>query len=261
MEKLLRNDYRCILKSRLIPGILLSVFLFLISQTMSQKYLLNVYAESGESAAFKYLACNLIDCYISAFFIMVIPSFVAAFDFEAGMLRNKLIAGYSRTQIYFSNLITSFSLCLLCSLLIFIYKLIVYIGFLTPEVFVSLIRSPGAAEIMLTTILFDILVKFALCSISLAIAMIISNRVISIFVSIALMVSCLLAGISFDIFYEPAGDLLTTIMFMNNIFIVSIAQAEGDIPIQNSAYYVGIIADILVFTSAGLFVFNRRNYK
>ncbi len=299
MGKLIRNDFKTVLKSKLlIGGVLFALFLLFLESSaggaaMTVHQVFDVAEDYGEAVAFANLTQILLNRALLTYFIMFIPSFIIGYDFDGGMIRNKIMAGYSRIQIYFSSLIVSFVTCLFYGLFMFIYNIVVYVNAFTPEVILKWMSLPEAGEIIIAAAIFNIFIIFALCAVSVAIMMMLNNKVLSIVFIFVVMLVAMLFGeemrryaidpnptISYydlekqevvtvdNIFYVAPDDPMKKVFIALdgvNIFYSAADQNgilnETDMILSDAPYYIGGLFDIILFTGAGVYVFNKRNLK
>ena len=180
--------------SIIIGGVLFALFLLFLESsaggaTMTVRQVFDVAEDFGEAVAFANLTQILLNRPLLTYFIMFIPSFIIGYDFDGGMIRNKIMAGYSRIQIYFSSLIASFVTCLFYGLFMFIYNVVVYVNAFTPEVILKWMSLPESGEIIIAAAIFNFFIIFALCAVSVAIMMMLNNKVLSIvFVFVVMLV-------------------------------------------------------------------------
>lgn len=298
MGKLLRNDFNTLFKSKIILGGIGILFLFLfIDASGGYAWLVDEFMEivkdNGVPAAIKSLMMLLSYRSLLIYFLMFLPSFVIGYDFDGGMIRNKIMAGFSRNQIYFSALITSYVTCLVYGLVVIVFSLIAYTSALTPVVLMNWMHDPEFVSILLGAVAFDLFIKFAICAVAVALMMMINQKTISIVAFFVLLLIGMLFGetnrafardenpinkyydahenkiveVANPYYIDPEDPMKKVFISLDGINIFFSASAEyglmtdGNTFLVDGAYYLGGLADIVIATGAGLYVFNKRNLK
>lgn len=132
-----------------------------------------------------FFSCALICSFASAIFSAL---FVGT-EYSAGTIRNKLIVGHRRIQVYFSNFIT-------CSVAGLVFNLAFSIPLLLLGIpMFGFFKSP--ASLILICILITILSTICLCAIFTLLSMLISNRAFSVVLCIVFLGAMLLAATVF----------------------------------------------------------------
>lgn len=178
MNKLLSASFARLRKDKLFWFCLVAMFGFCVYIRIDQYYSVIKYGSTVtlDNLFFGYPL-------MAAFAMSIFSSIFLGTEYSDGTIRNKLIAGHSRNNIYFSNLITNIASAMLMCLAFILASFVVGIpllGFLKTDMVYLLLLFLGT--IMLT---------IALCAIFTMLSMVCSNKttiaVVSIFVVLALM--------------------------------------------------------------------------
>lgn len=186
MTKLLSANFLRLWKSNLFWGSMgvsfgMAVFMVLDTYRSAQQF---GRATSSDSELFKYAV------FIGILAAALIPLFLGT-EYSDGAIRNKVATGCSRTDIYFANLITAFTACVLCSA--------AYIAGCV-GLGVPLLGWPTQSPALLLTVLLGTLLQMAaFCSIFTFVAMNCSRRSVSVVICLLgvfllLMLSLSIAG-------------------------------------------------------------------
>lgn len=193
MTKLLSANFSRLIREKLFW--IATVVIFLLSAITIIK--------NGMSAADMKDANNikiLNSCYFNilpmiSFFFSVFISFFIGTDYSDGTMRNKIVIGHSRTNIYLSNYITCFagSLVILSALLIGSAFGVPFFGY-----------WQGGIKDYFMNVLLCILITAVLTSILTMISMLSSNKAITVVLTIVVsLVLVLIASIIYNQLAEP----------------------------------------------------------
>ena len=210
--------------------------------------------------------------FIFSFFIASFTSLFLGCEYTDSVIRNKISIGHKRLNIYLANLITVSIACLLFYIVYFLVSLIIGLPF-----FGVISISYSLFLKIIITILIDIL---AYSSIFTAIQMLFNNNTISIVMNIGIILIFIfsffvISSIQIDIEYSNQGYSYTedykkefswkvceTLQNLNlfyhdyNVYHVSSSEDVNYNKMQLSS--LGII---VVSTSIGLIIFNKKNLK
>lgn len=167
------------------------------------------------------------------FSFAVITSMFVGTEYSDGTMRNKLIMGHTRTNIYLANLIVTFIAALLIMCVWFIGALLVgapTFGFFT--------FSPAK---LAGYFLICVLLATAYSAINTFIAMLSSNKTVTVLISIVLLICLIVCATTIDnALKEPE-----TISSMSGITISSAAPIVGE-EVPNPRYISGAFRSILI---------------
>lgn len=164
------------------------------------------------------------------FFFAVVSSMFLGTDYSDGTIRNKLIVGHTRTNVYLANLIVTFAAGLLIMCVWFIFALvgIPALGFFT--------FSPAN---LVGYFLLCVLLVAAYSAINTFIAMLSSNKTTTVLVSLGLSFGLLLCA---SLLYN-ALEAPETINTMSGISISGVAAPMGE-TVTNPNYIGGALRSI-----------------
>ena len=164
------------------------------------------------------------------FFFAVISSMFLGTDYSDGTIRNKLIAGHTRASVYLANLIVTFVAGLLMMCVWFIGALVGVpaLGFLT--------LSPAN---LVGYFLICVLLVAAYSAINTFIAMISSNKTITVLISLGLTIGMLLCA---SLLYN-ALETPETISSMTGLSISGVTAPAGE-TVSNPNYIGGVLRSI-----------------
>ncbi len=222
------------------------------------------------------------------FMIVIAAVFIGLFigtDYHNGTIRNKLIVGHTRTEVYFSNFIVCISALLIMHFAYFIP--VIGVGF-------PLVGNSASADSLIKLTLISIATLISLCSIFLLISMLIHSKsnasVTAIIISVLFMMSAMMIQNKLDgpEYYEDYDYVYTdeegTIHeehidreknydyvdgtkrkvyeflydFLPGCQMLQITQQNPENPESLPIYSFSII---VVTTACGIFFFRRKNLK
>ena len=164
------------------------------------------------------------------FFFAVISSMFLGTDYSDGTIRNKLIAGHTRASVYLANLIVTYVAGLLMMCVWFIGALVGVpaLGFFT--------LSPAN---LVGYFLICVLLVAAYSAINTFIAMISSNKTITVLISLGLTIGMLLCA---SLLYN-ALETPETISSMTGLSISGVTAPAGE-TVANPNYIGGVLRSI-----------------
>lgn len=222
------------------------------------------------------------------FMIVIAAVFIGLFigtDYHNGTIRNKLIVGHTRTEVYFSNFIVCISALLIMHFAYFIP--VIGVGF-------PLVGNSASAGSLIKLTLISITTLISLCSIFLLISMLIHSKsnasVTAIIISVLFLMSAMMIQNKLDgpEYYEDYDYVYTdeegTIHeehidreknydyvdgtkrkvyeflydFLPGCQMLQITQQNPENPERLPIYSFSII---VVTTACGIFFFRRKNLK
>lgn len=122
---------------------------------------------------------------IQLVFCGLIVPFIIGFDFKGGMIRNKIIVGYTKMQIYFANLIVSIfaaSILIIISYVCRIVKLCSLIGWASLK---WLLFNSVFSDVFGKVVLYNLLAAIGVTVLSCSISMVIQKTSVSVIVLIS----------------------------------------------------------------------------
>lgn len=222
------------------------------------------------------------------FMIVIAAIFIGLFigtDYHNGTIRNKLIVGHTRTEVYFSNFIVCISALLMMHFAYFIP--VIGVGF-------PLVGNSASADSLIKLTLISITTLISLCSIFLLISMLIHSKsnasVTAIIISVLFLMSAMLIQNKLDApeYYEDYDYVYTDgegniheehidreknydyvdgtkrkvyeflYDFLPGCQMLQITQQNPENPERLPIYSFSII---VVTTACGIFFFRRKNLK
>lgn len=225
--------------------------------------------------------------------------FMVGMDFDGGMIRNKIMAGHSKTKIYLSNLISSLLVTVILTAIIFAFKVATVASSVGSKRFTRWFQNQQVVNyfIQITIWVFAICVVYT--AISLALIMISENKAIALvgLISIALVFSITngtlrryatdtvkttfeinekneLVEIPNPYYIAPDDPMKKVYITMDSIDVIGqiITPPEEEVYDENNAYDmghselpvrydIGCIFMAILVTGLGVIIFNRRNLK
>lgn len=181
MINLLRADLYRLRKSLAFRLFLAMTALFILAVCLSQYHLKTSYNTIIHPERFFFCAPLVVSVVGAAF----LPFFLGA-DHADGTLRNKLIAGHTRTDIYLADLVTSLitGLCFAA----------VCLGILTLLGIPLLGRPAIRLPALLTAIGISLLAAAVFCSLYTMLAVVIPNRTVAVVASLLLLLALYLTA-------------------------------------------------------------------
>lgn len=227
MSKLLSSNFSRLWKNKIfwlcMGGMLIYAVVYMLNA--SQKTFSSVAGEvyTLEHYYFQFLV------YVGFFFATVTSMFLGT-DYNDGTIRNKLIVGHTRTNVYLANLIVTFVAGLLIMCVWFIGALvgITVLGFFT----FGIVKL---AEYFLLCVLL----VAAYSAINTFIAMLSVNKTTTVLISLALAFGLLLCA---SLLYN-ALEVPETINSMSDIAISGAAAPIGEV-VANPNYVGGILRSV-----------------
>ena len=220
MLKLLRADFFCLRRSRALWLCAAAAFI------LSSAYMLRASADSMQT-----LEQNLLQVF--PFLPILHAAFVSLFwglEYQDGTLRNKLIVGHSRGQVYLSRLLASITGC-------FGILLAWALSILAGAARLGWFAAP--AHVLLRDAAVILLLTAALASILTMLCMLLTNRAVSAVTAILLMFGLLaLASAFYNVLCEP--ELVSAAVMTASGFEV------GE-PIPNPHYVSGTLRTVYQF--------------
>lgn len=188
----------------------------------------------------------MVGSYIMFFLSVFITSFICT-DYSYQTIRNKLIVGYSREEIYLSNLITVWisSLVIVAAYLITIAALSVFLGLGT--------------GMLPNELCFLILTQIAAVTALVSLYVLLSETVTrkSVAVTAALILSLIFSTIG-DTSINPKSIFFTDIMPIGQL--IQMEQMEKIADIQR-IFPIYSLAVTVVSTAIGIMIFRRKGLK
>lgn len=166
----------------------------------------------------------------AGFFFAVVSSMFLGTDYNDGTIRNKLIVGHTRANVYLANLVVTFvaSLLIMCAWFIGAFVGIPALGFFT--------LSPAN---LVGYFLICVLLVAAYSAINTFIAMLSSNKTITVLISLGLTIGMLLCA---SLLYN-ALEAPETINFYDGISISGVTAPAGE-TVANPNYIGGVLRSI-----------------
>lgn len=201
MSKLLRSNFSRLWKDKIfwlcMGGMLIYAVAYMLNA--SQKTISPVTGEvyTLEHYYFMFLA------YVGFFFAVITSMFLGT-EYSDGTIRNKLIVGHTRTNVYLANLIVTFVASLLIMCVWFIGALvgIPALGFFT----FSPVKLAGY-------FLICVLLVATYSAINTFIAMLSSNKTATVLISIVLLICLIVCATTlYNALYEPETINSTSVM-------------------------------------------------
>lgn len=222
------------------------------------------------------------------FMIVIAAVFIGLFigtDYHNGTIRNKLIVGHTRTEVYFSNFIVCISALLMMHFAYFIP--VIGVGF-------PLVGTSASAGSLIKLTLISIATLISLCSIFLLISMLIHSKsnasVTAIIISVLFMMSAMMIQNKLDgpeyyedydyVYTDEEGNIHEKHIdreknydyvegtkrkvyeflydFLPGCQMLQITQQNPENPERLPIYSFSII---VVTTACGIFFFRRKNLK
>ena len=175
MRKLLRADFARLKESKTFWIGILGMVLICAALLFDHWGFVRKYGE--EAGPFEEVLFNYAP--MIGFFCTMIVGMVLGADYNDGTIRNKLIVGHERLNIYLSHLIVSFAV-----------GAALQIAFLVPALAIGLLLSNGfklPLNIIIEMILFSFCTALAFASISAAIGMCVQNRTAAVIAGVAVI--------------------------------------------------------------------------
>lgn len=227
MSRLLHSNFSRLWKDKIfwlcMGGMLIYVVAYMLNASQNAISPVTGEVYTLEHYYFMFLA------YVGFFFAVVTSMFLGT-EYSDGTIRNKLIVGHTRTNVYLANLIVTFvaSLLIMCVWFIGALAGIPALGFFT--------FSPAK---LAGYYLICVLLVAAYSAINTFIAMLSSNKTVTVLVSIVLLI-CLIvcASTIYNALEEPE-----TISSMSSVTINSTAPIVGG-KVPNPRYIDGALRSI-----------------
>ena len=229
MSKLLRSNFSRLWKDKIfwlcMGGILIYAVAYMLN--VSQKPISSLAGEvySLEHYYFMFLA------YVGFFFAVTTSMFVGT-EYSDGTVRNKLIVGHMRTNVYLANLIVTFvaALLIMCVWCIGALVGVPTFGFFT--------FSPAK---LAGYFLICVLLAAAYSAINTFIAMLSSNKTVTVLISIVLLICLIVCATTIDnALKEPE-----TISSMSGVIISDAVPIAGE-EVLNPRYIGGALRLIFI---------------
>lgn len=227
MDNLLHSNFSRLWKNKIfwlcMGGMLIYAVVYMLNASKRPFSVLTGQAYTLEDYYFQFLL------YVCFFFAVVSSMFLGT-DYNDGTIRNKLIVGHTRTNVYLANLIVTFVAELLIMCVWFIGALVGVpaLGFFT--------FSPAN---LVTYFLLCVLLVAAYSAINTFIAMISSNKTMTVLVSLGLSFGLLLCA---SMIYN-ALEAPETINSMSDISISGMAAPVGE-TVANPNYIGGAMRSV-----------------
>ena len=230
MSNLLRSNFSRLWKDKIfwlcMGGMLIYAVVYMLNAGQRSISFLTGETYPLEHYYFMFLA------YVGFFFAVVTSMFVGT-EYSDGTMRNKLIVGHTRANIYFANLIVTFVAALLIMCVWFIAALLVGLptfGFFT--------FSPAK---LAEYFLICVLLVTAYCAVNTFIAMLSSNKAVTILISIVLLIGLIVCASTIDnALKEPE-----TINSLSGVTISGVTAPVGE-TVANPNYIGGALRSILI---------------
>lgn len=230
MSKLLRSNFSRLWKDIIfwlcMGGMLIYAVAYMLNASRNPTSPLTGEMYSLEHYYFMFLA------YVGFFFAVIISMFVGT-EYSDGTMRNKLIVGHTRTNVYLANLIVTIVASLFIMCVWFIGALLVgapAFGFFT--------FSPAK---LAGCFLICVLLVAAYSAINTFIAMLSSNKTVTVLISIVLLFCLIICATTIDnALKEPE-----TISSMSGVTISGAAPIVGE-QVPNLRYIGGMLRTILI---------------
>lgn len=193
MTKLLSANFSRLMRDKMFW--LVSAFIFILSAFMITKSGMSVSDIDTENNVKTLNAVYFNILPIISFFYAVFISFFIGTDYSDGTIRNKIVIGHSRTDIYFVNYITCFtgSLVILTAMLIGCAFGVPFFGYWR-----------GGIKAYLLVALLCVLITAVLTAILTMISMLSSNKAITVVLTIAVSLALVLIASSiYNVLLEP----------------------------------------------------------
>lgn len=138
----------------------------------------------------KYISGGLISAIVpgTAFIIVSVIPFIVCADFDGGMVRNKIVSGHTRTQIYISNLIVS----IISAVLIYaelVIAVLIKVNVALGRETVASWASPALNKWIFSVIALYLLVSIAFAALTCAVCMMTGKKVIALVVTMVLFLA------------------------------------------------------------------------
>ena len=264
MIKLLRSNLKRIIASKtfwicsavyILYGLIWSIVLFAIGENVGVDI---------RSSEYPFANYGLSGSPFTGIIIMIFLCVIMSADFTNNAIRNKILMGYSKGQIYISNLL-AFSVCAI--VLNLIYLLITLAFFFgstaSSSVLWHWLDKSELIQTLLWTIFYNILNVLLYVSFYTMITMIVKNAVATITTGTALSVLAIFISwivlvndiepLEFLYFYPTGIDA----MIANSLLIIS--------SMISRTYFIGPISIVIIYiiltTTIGLLVFKKSNIK
>lgn len=193
MTKLLSANFSRLMRDKMFW--LVTAFIFILSAFMITKNGMSVSDIDTENNVKTLNAVYFNILPIISFFYAVLISFFIGTDYSDGTIRNKIVIGHSRTDIYFANYITCFtgSLVILTAMLIGCSFGVPFFGY-----------WQGGIKAYLLVALLCVLITAVLTAILTMISMLFSNKAITVVLTIAVSLALVLIASSiYNVLLEP----------------------------------------------------------
>ena len=166
----------------------------------------------------------------AGFVFAVVSSMFLGTDYNDGTIRNKLIVGHTRANVYLANLVVTFvaGLLIMCAWFIGAFVGVPALGFFT--------LSPAN---LVGYFLICVLLVAAYSAINTFIAMLSSNKTITVLISLGLTIGMLLCA---SLLYN-ALEAPETINFYDGISISGLTAPAGE-TVANPSYIGGVLRSI-----------------
>lgn len=245
MYKLLNAGFSRLMKNKIFLSVIIITIVFAICSLIFQYDQEVRFSSFGPSSSpTEKLLLNFVVFII--FFIALFISLFVGTEYSDGTIRNKIIAGHSRKNIYLSNLIISITVGILIELL---YLLII-----------SLIAIPlfGGIDMPLNEfgflLLDTIVVIITYCSIFNFISLICSSITISTTICMLLTIVLMLMAI-----LSQTGSILLNILPSGQALQIAWEVLRVDANIESMSLY--LVALFTIINSLGIYLFNIKEIK
>ena len=227
MSKLLRSNFSRLWKDKIfwlcMGGMLIYAVAYMLNA--SQKPISPVTGEAYTLEHYYFMFLPYV-----GFFFAVITSMFLGTEYSDGTMRNKLIAGHTRTNVYLANLIVTFAAALL----------IICVWFIGALVGVPVLGFFAFSPVKLTGyFLICVLLAAAYSAINTFIAMLSSNKTATVLISIVLLICLIVCATTiYNALEEPE-----TISSMSGLTISGAAPIVGE-EVPNPHYIGGSLRSI-----------------
>lgn len=286
MGNLLRVNFVSMLKSKIFwAGIIFSILLIYLNT--------DVYSLKAKENFINIIAYNYT---IPVAIIACVIPFVVGSDFDGGIIRNKIMAGLSKGQIYFANVILSLFCSVVIAVVSFAGWTIVALGKIGPERFGRWVSDSNFTGTLISVFIHLLCVLVAISLISTALTVIGENKAIAIVgILLVIMVGNIVSDatrryatdtnkeefVGFTDDYEPiikpnpyyvpdgtpkkfmyqvvdSMDISAQLYYSPLDYVVADSPEQIRIPVR---YDIGVLADGVLVSVLALVIFKHKNIK
>ncbi len=165
------------------------------------------------------------------FFILVFSSLFIGSDYNDGTLRNKIIIGHSRTNIYLANFITTFFVGMV------ITGISLIVGLIYIPIFGYSFEISGTEVLIYIAVTIGMVAVF--CAIDTLVAMVCASRTFILLITATVYILLIMTAAFFDNALN-APELLANYILVDDAIVM-----DGAVP--NPAYLSGSIRDVYEF--------------